>query len=226
VPDWAQLVRTRLGDLGLGPEREAEIVAELADHLQDLYDSFRQEGFPDGQAVEQTLASVSDWVALSRNIRRAEGVMSHQECLWLPGLYGLLFYVWCLQLAPGLVFGGRRSGAIWLLQHGDLFRFLFVILPMFVVAAVTAYWSKRAGGGVRERLLAAAFPFFFHLALLPLWLAVYWLRGLPVLNPDMWVQILAGMSATSAAVLLGALPFLRDGQRAHSSGSPPSAKPV
>ena len=42
MPDWAREVRTRLASVRLSPTREAEIVNELAQHLQDRYDELRR----------------------------------------------------------------------------------------------------------------------------------------------------------------------------------------
>ena len=39
MPDWRAYVRKRLPPLSCGAEREAEIVDELAQQLQDIYDS-------------------------------------------------------------------------------------------------------------------------------------------------------------------------------------------
>jgi hypothetical protein len=44
VPDWIELVKSRLGKLGTDRAREAEIVAKLAAHLEDVYGEYSQEG--------------------------------------------------------------------------------------------------------------------------------------------------------------------------------------
>jgi len=37
MPEWKEEIRQRLASLNLQPEREAEIVEELSQHLEDRY---------------------------------------------------------------------------------------------------------------------------------------------------------------------------------------------
>lgn len=50
MPEWTQAVKRRLGTLGLDAQREAEIVAELADHCQELFAYWREQGQPAHEA--------------------------------------------------------------------------------------------------------------------------------------------------------------------------------
>lgn len=43
MPDWAELLRPRLARLRLSPEREAEIIDELGEHLEQRYEELRRE---------------------------------------------------------------------------------------------------------------------------------------------------------------------------------------
>ena len=38
MPEWQALVRQRLGDLGLAVPQEDAVFAELASHLEEVYD--------------------------------------------------------------------------------------------------------------------------------------------------------------------------------------------
>ena len=93
MPEWKALVRERLGDLGLAASQEEIIVAELASHLEEVFDEACAQGFCKSEAIERSLAQVTDWHGLSRNIQRAkreEGTMNHRtKTLWLPGLISL-----------------------------------------------------------------------------------------------------------------------------------------
>lgn len=68
MPDWRAEIRLRLEQLRLAPEREAAIVEELAQHLEDRYDDARAQGLPDARAREAALAELSDSEALARAI--------------------------------------------------------------------------------------------------------------------------------------------------------------
>ena len=60
MPDWKNEIRRRLARLKLAPTREAEIVEELAQHLDDRYQELLAEGMPDLDAERLTLAELSD----------------------------------------------------------------------------------------------------------------------------------------------------------------------
>jgi putative ABC transport system permease protein len=60
MPDWRAEIRLRLAALRLAPEREAAIVEELAQHLEDRYDDARAQGLAEAQAREAVLAELSD----------------------------------------------------------------------------------------------------------------------------------------------------------------------
>jgi macrolide transport system ATP-binding/permease protein len=71
MPNWKQEIAKRLEGLRLRPEREAEIVAEVANHLQDRYDELRGEGVADEQALRDVLAEL-DATDLVPELRNAE----------------------------------------------------------------------------------------------------------------------------------------------------------
>jgi len=66
MPDWAQEVRTRLSSLSLSPTREAEVVDELSQHLQDRY----SELIAGGESSE-------DAARLTLNEFRGQNVLAH-----------------------------------------------------------------------------------------------------------------------------------------------------
>lgn len=88
MPEWKALVRERMGSFGLAPVEEEAIVAELASHLEDVYEEACAQGLCKSEAIERSLAQVADWRGLSRNIQRAkckEGMMNQRtKTLWLP----------------------------------------------------------------------------------------------------------------------------------------------
>jgi hypothetical protein len=110
MPDWKALVREHAGSFGLPHELEEEVVAELAGHLQDLYEEGREQGLCQSEAIDRSLEQVCDWRRLAQQIERAkceEGIMNHRtKALWLPGMIGMAQaagWMFFLQrtLAPG-----------------------------------------------------------------------------------------------------------------------------
>lgn len=60
MPEWKLEIRKHLAGLGLRPEREAEIIEELSDHLQQSYEELRARGSADDEALREVMAEV-DW---------------------------------------------------------------------------------------------------------------------------------------------------------------------
>jgi predicted permease len=71
VPDWKQEIRWRLAKLKLEPSREAAIVEELAQDLEDFYAELLASGVSEAKARQQTLAELSS-DSLTRELRRVE----------------------------------------------------------------------------------------------------------------------------------------------------------
>src|SRR5260370_2430905 len=72
MPDWRRLVRERLPALHLRPERESEIVAELALQLEEAYADAVAGGADEEEALRRALAQLGDWDKLGRGIDLSE----------------------------------------------------------------------------------------------------------------------------------------------------------
>ncbi|MGO9272283.1 MAG: ADOP family duplicated permease [Terriglobia bacterium] len=70
--DWKQEIGKRLADLKLAPAREAEIIEELAQHLEDRYQELRVGGVTEAEAREATLAEIADGTLLIQGLERVE----------------------------------------------------------------------------------------------------------------------------------------------------------
>jgi len=70
--DWKAEIRRRLANLKLGPAREAAIVEELAQDLEDCYAESLARGVTEAEAHQQTLAELSGSELLARELRRVE----------------------------------------------------------------------------------------------------------------------------------------------------------
>ena len=69
MPDWNDDLRRRLATLRLGPTREAEIVEELSQHLDQRYEELRAAGSSDPDARRLATLELADSEALARHLR-------------------------------------------------------------------------------------------------------------------------------------------------------------
>src|SRR5215468_3258354 len=72
MPEWKQEIRERLTPLKLAPMREAEIVEEMAQHLEDRYVELFSGGAAPEEAYRAALAELSEGELLKRELRRVE----------------------------------------------------------------------------------------------------------------------------------------------------------
>jgi len=72
MPDWKPEIRRRLAGLQLEPAREAAIVEELAQYLEDCYAELLAGGATEAEAERQTRSELSGSELLARELRRAE----------------------------------------------------------------------------------------------------------------------------------------------------------
>lgn len=70
MPDWKKEIARRLSELSLPPAREAEIVEELAQHLDDVYEQSIQRGLTDGQAHQAALRELAGSDLLAQELHR------------------------------------------------------------------------------------------------------------------------------------------------------------
>src|SRR5262245_5348793 len=72
MPDWKLEIRRRLASLRLAPTRENAIVEELAQHLDEVYESWLSSGATASEAYRRTMAELSGSELLARELRRVE----------------------------------------------------------------------------------------------------------------------------------------------------------
>ena len=72
MSEWKQEIRERLASLKLEPTREAEIVEELAQHLEDRYAELLSCGATPEEAYRAALAELSESELLTQELRRVE----------------------------------------------------------------------------------------------------------------------------------------------------------
>jgi predicted permease len=72
MPEWESEIRRRLAKLNPETTREAAIVEELAQHLDDCYAELLSSGATESEAYRQTLSELSESETLRRELRRME----------------------------------------------------------------------------------------------------------------------------------------------------------
>lgn len=215
MPDWRQWVGERLGPLEISQRRRQEIIAELADHLEDCCLTFDPEGKSGSGACEKAREQVPDWNQLAGEIRSAEVDMNERtRFVWIPGLAVFALtgvFLMVVQRA------GLRPTAAWLDPRIPLLFYWPWLVALPVIGAIGAYWSRRAGGRFSFRILAGVFPIVPFLALLVLSfpLALVIDRQVPLnLKFVAWAMyMLNWVLIPGGALLLGTLPFLRNSIR-------------
>jgi hypothetical protein len=72
MPEWKPEILCRLAPLKLGPTREAEIVDELSQHLEDRYQELLASGQSEDAAFRTSLDELKDENLLARGLKRVE----------------------------------------------------------------------------------------------------------------------------------------------------------
>jgi len=72
APDWKAYVRENLAPLRLEAEREIEIVDEMAQHLEAIYDDARTDGAGEDEAFSRAAAHIKDWRLLECELVRSK----------------------------------------------------------------------------------------------------------------------------------------------------------
>src|SRR5215470_18150398 len=72
MPDWKHEIRRRLARVKLEPTREAAVLEELAQYLEDCYAEWLASGATEAEAYQRTLGELSGSEMLQRELRRVE----------------------------------------------------------------------------------------------------------------------------------------------------------
>ncbi|MCI0488711.1 MAG: hypothetical protein L0229_19145, partial [Blastocatellia bacterium] len=70
--DWKDEIRRRLANLNLVPVRETEIVEELSQHMESLYEELLADGATQEEACQVLLEELSESRLLAEELRRVE----------------------------------------------------------------------------------------------------------------------------------------------------------
>jgi len=214
--DWAQIVRERLASLALPNEDAAQVFDELADHLEETYQSLRNEGLSEQTAIGRVLEGVGDWRVLQRQIessrKKGPSMPNRVTQFWIPAFVTLLLSMVCLALIQ--IFGPNP----WIAPVTHGWRFIAPVVLVYIpwlftlpfIGALGAYISNRAGGRAPAAFSATVFP------ILPY--TVFFIIGLPIAMilddhvarnitiPMFFIGLCAWVIFPGAALLAGGWP--------------------
>jgi putative ABC transport system permease protein len=94
MPDWKRHVRERLPPLRLAPERELEIIEELAQYLEDRYEELRAGGATERQAFVTAARELNVGWGLARELRRVERQTARGDYAHGAGRNGMAKGLW------------------------------------------------------------------------------------------------------------------------------------
>ena len=78
MPDWKKEIKKRLAALRLAPTREAEIVEELAQYLEDCYEEMLANGSTEEDALRKTFEELNESALLARELSKIERPISNE----------------------------------------------------------------------------------------------------------------------------------------------------
>lgn len=213
--DWEEIVRKRFRkDLG---KLSRDVISELADHLEDLYEDLRARGVCESEAFKLALADFPDSSMLARRIPktkcRRELMNERTKQLWLPALVSLtlanvmLMALTRSSLEPRMIASISSS---WFPGLSLAARYLPWLTLQPVISGVAAHLSQRAGGSRKMRFTTGLFP---SIVMLGCWTFVIPASAIFERNPLIFqhpVYLAAGtlvwVVPAAMASILGTLP--------------------
>jgi hypothetical protein len=212
--DWEKFVQSKLAELKLAPEPKADVIAELAGHLEEAYESLREEGVAEHDAARRALAQVPDWSDLQRKVYstriKENNMNSRVTRFWIPGL---LTFVVSMSLLATIEKFDPRPSVLYLGNDMRTTPSLIFYIPWLaalpLIGAMGAYLSNRAGGSVRTAVVSSLFPILPFIAVfsvvLPVGLIIDRQVGVTVMAASLLRGVIGWVLIPGTALLAGGL---------------------
>jgi len=175
MPDWKEEITSRLASLKLAPAREAEIVEEVAQHLEDRYRELVAGGATEEEARRLALEELSEEGLLARGLLRVEEEARQEPVV--PGGGGtgnFLASIW-QDIRYGLRMLRKNAGftAVAVISLGlgigaNITIFSFVNALLFRPPAVEApgelleVWNQNVRGQGLESYMPLTYPDYLY----------------------------------------------------------------
>src|SRR5215813_11390213 len=158
MPDWKPEIRRRLAGVKLAPSREAAIIEELAQYMDDCYAELRSSGATKTDAYQQTLAELDGSELMAHELRLVERQVTPEPIvlgtnrrtnmiadLWQDLRYGARM----LLKRPGVTFVAALATALGICANTTIFSVVHsMIMRPFNFAnqeRLIAVWEGNTG---------------------------------------------------------------------------------
>jgi hypothetical protein len=214
--DWRLLVQQRLAGLLIEDGEAAQVVEELAGHLEESYQSLLRDGLSEEVAARRALAGVNDWQDLKRKLessRNKETITNRRVTqFWFPAFLTLALSMVLLAViqifGPTPRVGPMPGGRLRMTPVAVVYVSWLIFLPF--IGALAAYLSQRAGGRTLAVFSSVVFPVFPYVAFfvigLPLALILDDKVAHNITIPAFFVGLSAWVIFPAMALLAGGWP--------------------